>query len=200
MGGCCQRAGNFHAASLPRECPAEGFDAADLAEGLGTVVAEASVADLEAAAGCAAVDFTIEDDAGAEAGAAGEVDKPGLSNSAAPAEFGEATGGGVVLDSGWKAKAVVEGIAQGNMVPAGEVRGRQDDAALGIEGAADACSEGGDLRVGGDKVRGVGAKIIDHWAGAAAGEGGPLGSREDLAVAVADDGGTFGAADVQAEE
>jgi len=46
----------------------------------------------------------------------------------------------------------------------------------------------------------LGAQFFDHGLRAAMAEGRPLSSIEDLSVAVADNRGAFGAADVQAEK
>jgi hypothetical protein len=86
------------------------------------------------------------------------------------------------------------------MIPAGKIWGRQDDPSFRVEGAADARSDGDDLRMAGDEPRGMSAKIVDHWSRAATGKRWPLRSRHNLAVAATDYSGAFAPADVQTEK
>ena len=173
--------GEFPCGEFAEGCPgAERFDAADFSECFGAGFAESGVADFQTFSAGAAIDLAVENDACAEAGAAREVDQAGFSDAPAPAMLGETTGGGIVLDSGRKTQDDAGGYSfdSGIRSQPGEVGGRQNDAALGVEGAADGDADGDDMRMVWRSVRsGVGAKIIDHWSGPRADLGWPLGIR-----------------------
>lgn len=137
--------GEFPGGEFAEGCAGtEGFDAAAFAEGFGAVVTEAGVADLQALAARAAIDFAVEDQTRAEAGAAGEIDQPRRAAVGAPEEFGQATGGGVVLDASRKAQAIGDDLLERDVIPAGEIWGRLDDSPLGVERPADGCAGGDD--------------------------------------------------------
>jgi len=193
--------GKLPGGELAQRCAGtERFDAACFAERLGTLFAEAGVADFETFAGCAAVYLAVQHDARAEARAAGKVNEAGFADSRSPVEFGEAAGGRIMLDSHGKPQAVVKRVAQGDMVPAGEVGWRQNDSPLRVERAADGCADGDDLGMFSDEPAGMAAEIVDHRLGAAAGKRWPLGSSENFPIGAADHGGAFGSTDVQAEK
>ena len=193
--------GEFPGGDFAEGCAGtEGLDAAAFAESFGAVVAEAGVADLQALAAGAAIDFAVEDQARAEARAAGEIDQPRRAAAGAPEEFGKTTGSGVMLDAGWKAEAIGDDLLERDVVPAGEIRRGLDDSALGVERAADGCAGGDDTGMVVNQLVRLGAQVFDHGLRAAMAEGWPLSSMEDLSIVAADDRGAFGAADVQAEE
>ena len=102
------------------------------------------MADLQALAGGPAIDLAVEDQARAEARAAGEVNQSGSAAAGAPEKFGQATGGGVVFDASWKPEAIGDDLLEGDVIPAEEIRRRLDDSPLGVERAADGCAGGDD--------------------------------------------------------
>jgi len=137
--------GEFPGGDFAEGCAgAECLDAAAFAEGFGAVFAEAGVADLQALAAGAAIDFAVEDQSRAEARAAGEIHQPAGRAAGAPEEFGQATGGRIVLDAGGKAKAIGDDLLERDVVPAGQIRRRLNDSPLGVERPADGCAGGDD--------------------------------------------------------
>jgi len=115
-------------------------------------------------------------------------------------KFSEAAGGGVVFDPGWQVKSLLEDGFEGNVIPPREIWRGLDDAANGVQRAANACAECDDPGVALHERACVVAQVLDHGFGAAAGLGRPLPAVDDLAVAAADAGGAFCAADVQTEK
>ena len=142
-----ERGGGGGPAGLPLGFDAfaaeEGFEAAGFAAGwwFGGGVGEEHVADFAGGPGHAAEGFVVEDDAGADAGADGEEDEVGGALGGAGGGFAEGGEFAVVVDGGGDVEGVLEELAEGDVAPAEEVGGDDDNAGVDV---GDAGGAGGD--------------------------------------------------------
>ena len=116
--------GNFQAASLPRDAPAQNASTLPIFRRLRDLLAEAGVADFEAAAGTRRGRFFRRRRCRRRSLCRRSGRSGAIFRSRAPAEFGEAAGGRIVLNSGGKSQAIVEHVSQRNVVPSGKIWGR----------------------------------------------------------------------------
>src|SRR5262249_34665280 len=81
----------------------------------------------------AAVQFPVDDDAAADAGADGDVDEVPYALPGAERQLAEGGGVGVVLQPGADARALVHDLRQRDVAPAFELRRCGNNAVLGID-------------------------------------------------------------------
>ena len=102
------------------------------------------MAGLAAVAMFAANDHVAEDDAHPDAGAEGEEDEAGQSAAGPHPELAVGGGVGVVLEGHRQAAVLADPVADGKIVPAGQVNRAGDDAGGEVHGAGGAEAHPGD--------------------------------------------------------
>jgi hypothetical protein len=161
------------------------------------------VTELAAVPARAAVEAPVDDDAAADPGRDREVDHVAHAGAGAPAVLAGRRGGRVVLERDRALERAQRELVDRHVAPAGQVRGRDQDAALGVERAAAADADRLDGRPRDarllDRFPSEREQVVEHRVHAELGAARPHDERMRHAVAADDASGELRPADVQRE-